>query len=111
MVLINHLISKKNQELQIQSLFKVSEEILSRINQSCTLPRPNIGDIMRQVCPMVIHWLSGSKQGFVMLQEFTPLKSKELWKEVPSMENSGNITILTGLASSEEVEFTELPED
>ena len=76
MDLINHLISRKNLELLILNSSKVSEEILSHINQSCTLLPLNTGDIMKPLCPMVIQAHSGSKLQFVMVQEFTLLKSK-----------------------------------
>ena len=77
MDLIHHLILRKNQELLIQNSSKVSEEILSHINQNCTLHQPNIGDIMKQLCPMDIHWLSGFKLDLFMQQEFTLLNNKE----------------------------------
>ena len=74
---IVHSTSRKNQELLIQNSSKASEEILSPITQSCTLPPQNIGDTTKPLCLMVIHSHSGSKLEFAMLQAFTLLKSKE----------------------------------
>ena len=74
---INHLTLKKNQELQTQSSLVDSEETVSPTNLNCTLHQLNTGDIMKELCPMVIQVLSGFKLLFAMLQEFTLLKSKE----------------------------------